>query len=226
VSRTVKNLILEFYQKRDSRDKNHVVIDDAWLANVSNLTGSDFTKVEAMAMYHDARLVVYNEFEKLYTPDRLQVELSGIIKTAAIVWTQSGSVSTAPKPTNGYLGLVDMHTAGLVEMEKLRLELSTVVRTGANRHYAQSASRIFIFEEDTQFKHYGTFVPTSGGGTTYELRYYRLFPWLVTEMEAGTVVETINDQHHRLLIEVMLMLSNQYGGRDVEAFIRKFVGAK
>jgi hypothetical protein len=173
-----------------------------------------------MDILNGARIALFEEFSMLYTPEQLQIELSGIIKSTTIAWTLAGSVSTAPKPTDGYLRLVDMVTSTGVQMVRQPLEIAAIVRQATNRHYVQSASKIFIFEEDTQFKHYGTFV-TSGSG--YEIRYFQLYPWIVANMEAGVLTETINDEHHTLLIELMILLSNEYGARDLGAFIRRYV---
>lgn len=227
MSRTVKSIIKEFYEQRDPRDKDYAIIDDAWLASAANTTGSSFTKANAVNILNDARMALFAEFEKIYVPRQLELQLSGVIKSTSITWTQTTGVSTAPVPTDGYLRLVNMYNNSGVELVRKSIELIPAVLRADSKSFTQSSKVIFIFEEGAFYTHYGTFVPTSGSPTpNYTVRYYKLSPWTVVDVEAGTAVETINDHHHTLLLQIMLLMSNQRGAADVEAFIRRYVGAK
>lgn len=221
----VRDVVVRLLENIDPTLKTMVTITTSNVSSWNSAGGGDkFTTGLVMNIYNNARLSLFNALSNKYGNDieALSEEIiSSVAQSSAITWTVSGGAGSAPKPT-GYLRFISMQTAASVPMILLPQTLLTVVRSGSNPYYTQSATNILIFDLGTNFIYYGSSITTA---SDYVLNYYGLTQYTVTDVTNGSTVEQFDDKWIPALLELGQAIASEMGTNEINALAARLVGA-
>ena len=173
--------------------------------------------------YLGARIALFNVLSQTYRGDELSVIVSGTVIRTTIAFATDGTVVSVSKPVD-YIRFVSMADVINVPIIRLPETLLTTVLGGRDPHFVESATNMFVFEEQTKIVHHSGFIVNA---EVVKFSYFGLPTYTITDvLNAATTVEAINEQFHPQLIELATAISDGRGVAEVNALASKLLGGK
>lgn len=190
-------------------------------ALIGSVDGVKFTRQRLLDIYNESRLVAFKALENIYPKSLLK--------------EHTGEISQEFKTLDFLAGVTTNLPSGIMKIESLTdstgkqilvdvIEAS-VVRAGANPHYTESATNRFVFRINGKLQTVSgnTNVPDA---STYELRYFGLTDFTLTDVTGNVTIETFNDRHHFSLIEISQSLALERSTQEVNALATRLFGGQ
>jgi len=190
-------------------------------ALIGSVDGVKFTRQRLLDIYNEARLIAFKALENIY-PKSLLKEHAGEISVDFQTLTFVGGVTTnLPSGIMKIESLTD--NAGLQIM--VDVVDAAIVKTGANPHYKESSTNRFVFRIDGKLQTVSSdlFVIDAAN---YELRYYGLTDFVLSDVTGNVTTETFNDRHEFSLIEIGQMIALERSTQEVNALATKLFGGQ
>jgi hypothetical protein len=186
--------------------------------------GDKFTAAKLVDIYNLARLALFDAYRLLYgNTNKLSEEVNEqLVTTSAFQFILTGSVSVGAKPA-GYLKFVSLMNASNVKINLLPIAYKDDVIQGVKSLFTQSAAKMFVFDIGSNLIHYGTYVTSL---STYQLSYYGLTLYAVSDVTGGATVESFTDKDVPKILELAQAIANEQGLQQVNALASKLIGGQ
>lgn len=202
----VKDAVLQFVREADPNGTAGVEIT---ASNLDSLNGEKLTKERRLAIYNDARRIVFDELLRTY--GKISDHVTGfLISEAVLAWTNYTSYSTASLP-NGYIAVPDDESSVRLGNVPIRLRVNPGTLLGGNNpDLTQDATTIFAYERATDFVHFGNPPADSliATAATSKINYLGIIDWTLANIaSASTTQECFLETDQPLVQQTALTLA-------------------
>lgn len=206
---TVQEMVARLHRRVDPKTKDFVVIDNS---NVGTVDGSRFTAQRVLDIYNQARTTITGAILRKFPNAKRALTR---ILSGNIVYSETVSfVGGAALQPDGYIFSVDLEDAEGNQIYVLGLGSKRAVKN------LERATNRFVFE-------FGGFLKASKGSTfipdgDYFLTYYKLAPFVLSDVTGGETLETYNSEWADLLEEIAVLIANEVGDLEISSIVEKF----
>lgn len=182
-----------------------------------------FAPQRLLDIYNEARLCLFNALRQVYPSSDLSRYIGRTVVTKTDLTFASG-VATVPA---GFLKVLSLRDAAGTQIFVVKPTLGPTIANananGTSKHFKETATNRFVmYENGTLRSESGsTFIPNAA---TYQLKYYGVPLWTLTDVTNGTTVEVFDDDLKPKLMEIAEKISMEQGLNEVNALALSLVG--
>jgi hypothetical protein len=205
---TVNEMILRLRRRADPNTKDL----ETWTAENAGVDEGRFTAQRILDIYNQARVTLTSALLQKFPNAKAAISrlIPGNVTTKDDLAFQNG-IAQLP---SGYVFAIDLADAEGNQIYVLGIDRERVVKD------AETDTNRFVFEIGGFLK-----APTGSDKITdgnYQLRYYKIEPFTLSDVNGGVVTETYDEQWLPLLEEIAVLLSNEAGNLETSSIVEKF----
>ena len=182
---------------------------------IGTIPGAAFPAQLLLDRYNDARLILASFLKQKLSYNAFVLATSGNLVNTLTLTFSSG---IAVKPA-GFIEGVSLYDASYNRIEIIpanQLEAARGLESATNRFVIDSGSTLSAITGNTNVL----------DGSSYNLWYYAIPIYLLTDITGGAVSESFNDKFFPIIIEIGEKLCNEVGSMEINAFLNSMFGGK